>query len=152
MMCSDNKPSVVWEKWQDPFEAADSIPTHSTPEDFIEQPEYIDDLNQEEHEPQEESEDLQIENKKIRAILTPFGLIPYDETNNLNSMFNFWVGHTNFDITAPILKIIEKTPGVEILDIFSRYRFRIGIGKLFTAGSVMSDISVGIVEYLDKNG
>lgn len=152
-MCSDNNnPSVVWEKWQDPFEAADNIPTHSTPEDFIEQPEYIDDLNEEDIAEEEEASGIEFENKKVRAILTPFGLIPYDETNSLNTLFNFWVGHTNFDITAPIAKIIEQTPGVETLDIFSRYRFRIGIGKLFTSGNVLSDISGGIVEYLDQNG
>lgn len=149
-MCSDSqKPSVVWEKWQDPFEPYDDIPTHSTPEDFIEQPEYIDDINDEQDQ-EEGIEDLQP--KKVRAILTPFGLIPYDETNSLNNIFNFWIGHTNFDITTNIAKIIEETQGVETLDIFSRYRFRIGIGKLFTAGNVMADITGDIIDYLDQNG
>jgi hypothetical protein len=74
-------------------------------------------------------------------------LADYEEqesvTDNTMSgkIFNFWIGHTNFDITHKVADVIEKTDGVETLDIFTRYRFRIAVGKAFDDSSVMRDIN-----------
>ena len=40
--------------------------------------------------------------------------------------------------------------GTESLDIFTRYRFRIAIGKLFTERDVMADINNRILAYLES--
>jgi len=154
-------PSIVWQKWHDPF-MEDSAPTHLSPEDFIEEPEYIDDVNEikkNENYPTEyedaegdETENKEVHKKHFKAIITPFGIMPYDEYNSIGRSFNFWIGHTNFDITNNIVDIIELASGVETLDVFTRYRFRIGIAQLFTSADVMSDITNGVYKYLDKYG
>lgn len=43
--------------------------------------------------------------------------------------FNFYLGHTNFDIEEGCPDVIEKIEGVEALKIITRYRFVVGIGK-----------------------
>ena len=42
---------------------------------------------------------------------------------------------------------IEKIEGIEVLDILTRYRFRVGIAKLFRDREVMSAIQEVICEY-----
>ena len=54
--------------------------------------------------------------------------------------FDCWVGHTNFDITPKIKKDLDCVKGVEVLKIFSRYRFFIGIGKMFNFKGVRQNI------------
>jgi hypothetical protein len=78
--------------------------------------------------------------------------VPYDEYNSASKIFNFWIGHTNFNISKPVSQIIENIEGVETLDIFTRYRFRIGIAKLFKPSEVMSSITNSIYGYLDEHG
>ena len=103
-----------------------------------------------EHIPPEEVEEYGTVDKlgKFRAIATPMGIIPINESTASGKIFNFWVGHTNFDITNALALIIEETPGVETLDIFTRYRFRIGIGKAFHDSKVMRDINSRVYNYL----
>lgn len=62
------------------------------------------------------------------------------EQINLLTNYDCWIGHTNFDITETIKNKIEKTNGVEILKIHSRYRFFIGIGKMFNFSEVRKEI------------
>ncbi|NDB85425.1 MAG: hypothetical protein EB127_22390 [Alphaproteobacteria bacterium] len=87
--------------------------------------------------------------KHIKALITPLGIIPYDDHNSIGSVFNFWMGHTNFDLTPKIVSIIENSEGVELLDVYTRYRFRVGIGQLFNAGDVMSGINTNVYRCLD---
>ena len=68
------------------------------------------------------------------------GIIPYNEYTASSKIFNFWTGHTNFNIIDSVAYSIETTEGVETLDIFTRYRFRIGIGKAFEDREVMRSI------------
>jgi len=58
----------------------------------------------------------------------------------LAANFNCWVGHTNFDITTNTLNTLDKVEGVELLKIVSRYRFFIGIGKMFHFKNVRKDL------------
>lgn len=141
-------PSIVWQKCHDPL--FNDLSEHTTPEDFIEEPSFTDTENIGDNDEQTDS-DEHIE-KKIRVIVTPFGIIPYNQENSLFSILNLWLGHTNFNISLGVADIIEKTDGVETLDIFSRYRFRIGIGKLFVSSEVMSNINKKVYQYLDKHG
>lgn len=143
-------PSIVWQKWHDPLLDNDS--THISPEEFIQEPEYIDDVNTNIEEDESETEQKIPHKKHFKAIITPFGIMPYDEYSSIGKSFNFWIGHTNFDISNQIVDIIELSDGVETLDIFTRYRFRIGIAQLFNSGDVMSNITNSIYKYLDTYG
>jgi hypothetical protein len=80
---------------------------------------------------------------------TPMGIIPVTENTASGKIFNFWTGHTNFNITKKITSLIEETEGVETLDIFTRYRFRIAVGKAFDDSSVMRKINDNIYSYLE---
>ena len=54
--------------------------------------------------------------------------------------YDCWVGHANFDITPTVKDILDRVDGVEILKICSRYRFFIGVGKMFKFKSVRKDL------------
>ncbi len=77
-------------------------------------------------------------------LMGPMGPIPIREDNLPGRIFNFWMGHCNFGITYEVAKKIAEVPGVETLDIFTRYRFRIAVGKSFNQTQVKSDINVAV--------
>lgn len=62
------------------------------------------------------------------------------EEISLISNFDCWIGHTNFDITHRIKDKLDKMDGVEVLKIWSRYRFFIGIGQMFDFTEVRNNI------------
>lgn len=131
---------IVWQKWFDPFGSDDSPPIIPYPHHYDEERD------------SPESEDNHFSDmttsQPMRAISTPMGLIPYTENTAPSKIFNFWVGHTNFNLTSPVVDIIENTDGVETLDVFTRYRFRIAIGKNFDDARVMKEINDQVYEYL----
>lgn len=151
-----SEPIIIWEKWVDPFgknidEAKwtdytndiHDIPilhsnTHIDPEE-----DDIDELS--DHDTSYNKTPIE---DPIRVIASPLGLIPYNEYTASSKIFNFWLGHCNFDITPTIKDVIEKTDGVEILDIFTRYRFRIAVGKCFNDADVMSNINKNVYDIL----
>tara|TARA_R100000152_G_C6653235_1_gene94263 strand:+ start:76 stop:495 length:420 start_codon:yes stop_codon:yes gene_type:complete len=59
---------------------------------------------------------------------------------NMLAQFDCWVGHTNFNITKTIKDTLNSAEGVEILKINSRYRFFIGVGKMFDFTDVRTNI------------
>jgi hypothetical protein len=59
---------------------------------------------------------------------------------NMLAQFDCWVGHTNFDITNNIKDTLDTAEGVEILKVNSRYRFFIGVGKMFDFKDVRTNI------------
>ena len=71
-------------------------------------------------------------------------VIPVDpkllENVTLTSNFDCWMGHTNFNITDSIKQQLNKIDGVEILRICSRYRFFVGVGKMFDFATVRRNI------------
>lgn len=131
---------IVWQKWFDPFgeDDVDAMKNH-----------FLDDSETDGEE--DDYSDEPPSNKPIRAIATPMGLIPYNENTASSKIFNFWVGHTNFSITQEIGSILESLDGVETLDIFTRYRFRISIGKAFDPPKVMKKINDTIYEYMETS-
>lgn len=142
---------IVWQKWSDPLgeDDLDLIPEEeTTTSEDISGIFYDDEGNPIETDP--ETEGMEFFKKPTKVIITPMGVIPYTDNTASNKIFNFWIGHTNFDLNGGICKLIELHRGIETLDIFTRYRFRIGIGKLFEAGKVMSSISEKINEQLIK--
>lgn len=132
---------IIWEKWTDPFG------------DNLDETKW----NNYDDEDQDESSEL-LDNEMLRAkmgkpikvIASPLGLIPYNEYTASSKIFNFWVGHTNFNISKPVVNIIEQCDGVELLDIFTRYRFRIGIGKCFSDSDTMKTITDNITLFLNN--
>ena len=122
------KKLIAWEKWEDPFEV-----------------------------PLDEDDTSDYEKKtgrNMRAVMTSMGVMPITEYNKPGKTFNFWIGHTNFSITKGVHELIESIDGVETFDIFTRYRFRIGIGKLFKSVDVRREIDKGLLDYQnakDKN-
>lgn len=61
-------------------------------------------------------------------------------SENLSDDFNLWIAYTNFNISRQDIENIESINGVESLDVYSRYRIRVGIGKLFKEDKVKEDI------------
>ena len=128
-------------------------PFGSDDEEILDQlePEFYDEENNAIKVEGEIEEDEDKNSKKassIRVMATPMGIIPITENTSSSKIFNFWMGHTNFSITHRVAEIIEETEGVETLDVFTRYRFRIAIGKAFTDSSVMKNINDSVYEHL----
>jgi hypothetical protein len=71
-------------------------------------------------------------------------LIPIDpkisEMITLSSNFECWMGHANFNLTEEVRDNLKQIDGVEILKICSRYRFFIGIGRMFDFSEVRTQI------------
>ena len=123
----DAEKKVAWERWQDPFD----IPNDEEEESFGESIPYED------------------SKRPMKGVVTQMGVMPITEYSMPSRVFNFWIGHTNFSINKDIHKIIDNIEGVETLDVFTRYRFRIGIGKLFRSIDVRRAIDKGLHDYHD---
>lgn len=135
--------TIVWEKWVDPFGLEDDTNDVLS---LNEEPQFID----EDHPDDNKSSTQQpIQFKHFKAVATPMGIIPINDNTTSGKIFNFWVGHTNFNISKPIADVIESTEGVETLDIFTRYRFRISVGKAFDDSIVMRNINSKVYAELD---
>ena len=65
---------------------------------------------------------------------------------NLATNFNCWVAHTNFNLTEHIKNELDSIEGIELLKIFSRYRFLVGVGKMFDFTEVRKEIEKIIPE------
>lgn len=148
----NNKPLIIWEKWIDPF-GTDTDETLWT--DYNNENNLIENPDEEDDEVNQYLQKNIIKNtsKPVRVIASPLGLIPYNEHTASSKIFNFWIGHTNFNISQSVKDIIEKVGGVEILDIFTRYRFRIAVGKCFNDSETMKLINDEVYAKIeDANG
>lgn len=95
-----------------------------------------------------------IHNKEIQVqnvMSTPFGFWKVDDTMNPYKQFKMWMGHTNFSITQNVVDTIRGIPGVEVLQVMTRYRFIIGIGELFDIRNVRTDIENLLKCHKDEN-
>ena len=125
---------IVWQKWRDPF---------GGDEDEAEWPGAFGDFTTDEilkkhtEVTYEEVEEEEVEHhrrqkgQKLGMVVTPMGLIPMTEHTRATKLFNFWTAHTTFRMNNRTKKVIDYAPGVESLDVFSPYRWRICIGKVF---------------------
>lgn len=98
----------------------------------------------EDEEDYEEDDD----DKKPLGLLAPFLPITNQLMDDISmlSSFDCWIGHTNFDLTPLVKDIIDDIPGVELLKICSRYRFFIGVGKMFDFKEVRKRIEEALIE------
>ena len=133
---------VYWEKWIDAYSPEETEVV------------LLDEESLEEDHGISFEEELGVEFKKfknIQTIFTPFGVLPLTEQSLASSYFKFWVGHTNFKITPKFHHIMSNVEGVESIDVFTPYRFRIGIAKLFKDRTVMSQVRKNMVDYIQES-
>lgn len=140
---------IIWQKWVDPFgEDEISEILSSKLDNENNDPQFYDDTIEDD---KQENPPINVLKKNIKVITTPMGIVPVTENTASGKIFNFWMGHSNFDITKKLALIIEQTNGVETLDIFTRYRFRIGVGKAFIDSVVMRNINNNVYEHLETS-
>ena len=126
--------TIAWEKWEEPVQ-----PSVDTSALFSPQAESFEDTGDVADGDFEEGLSTFFE-KMPKLINTPMGVYQVDDNMSPFKHFDCWIGHTNFDITTFVKDQIELTPGVEALIILTRYRFFIGIGKLFSFRNVRVSI------------
>lgn len=108
---------IKWERWPDPFDPV--IRSHEKT-DFTDSYEEKVDIGP--------------------CLVGPKGIIPVREGNKPSNLYNFWMGHCNFDLTENLVHQLAMVEGVESFECFSRYRFRMAIGKAFESREVRKRI------------
>jgi hypothetical protein len=142
-----NTKKIGWQKYEDFIEKQLTSPILTN----ILQNIAASNLHADEDDDEEDDEDTYIDendddkNLKIISPLLPITNQLIDDITML-STFDCWIGHTNFDVTPTIKNILNKVPGVEVLKICSRYRFFIGIGKMFDFKDVRQYIEDSLLE------
>ena len=63
------------------------------------------------------------------------------QDSQLLNTLSLWIGHCKQDITRKKIQEIIQIEGVETLDVITRYRFRVGVGKLFKDNEVKHRIA-----------
>ena len=136
------KRSIGWQKYEDMLESQLDSPLFDTllsKSEELNQDQYI-----------EGPEELRVEQDII---------IPVDEKMMeniiLTSNFDCWMAHTNFNLTPEIKSVLNKINGIEVLKICSRYRFFIGIGKMFDFNDVRNmierELETNLGEEIEKD-
>lgn len=118
---------IKFEYWQNPFNT--------------EEEEWVDEADADviDRSPVWEPEQVKV-NPTRPVFPTAMGPIPVAPYFNFRKAFEFWMGHTNFPIMDDVAEVLDEVPGVEILDIITRYRFRFGVARLFTGAEVKASI------------
>ena len=99
-----------------------------------------------------EMDDFEDEHMEIHAanvITLPVPIpIPHDVASEVSVTTNFdcWLGYTNFELTESMKKQLDKIEGIELFQIRHRYRFFIGIGKMFDFTTVRQKIEETFLE------
>jgi hypothetical protein len=118
---------IMWEKWRDPYG--------------------FDEETDDGYHDNYDGKNVVNEGKPMSFLATPFCIMPLTENTCAGKVFNFWTGHTNFNITRHIAEMISKIDGVETINIFTRYRLKIGVGKAFSPEFVLQNINNSINKY-----
>ena len=133
------KRKIGWQKYEDIIESQINSPLLNTilsniSKKIEDDPQYEDSSS---YEDQEETEEITSTFPLSDKMLEDITML----TN-----FECWMGHTNFDITETIKTTLDKTEGIELLKICSRYRFFIGIGKMFEFKNVRKLIEERLID------
>lgn len=115
---------IIWEHWNDPF-----LPVIKESERLKKESENSYQDSYEDY----EGDDTPQTHQRTPIAMTNWGYFPITDVNRPGNIMNFWLGHTNFNLDKNMLAAIEMIKGVEALEIQTRYRFRIGIAKLFSS-------------------
>jgi hypothetical protein len=137
---------IGWQKYEDYIEKQVSSPFLTNIIKTIISDKLKNTLEEDYEEEDEDESNLEYydEDESDEKILTSGAMLPLTpqliEDISLISNFDCWIGHTNFDLTKNIKDKLDKTAGVEILKIWSRYRFFVGIGRMFDFTEVRNSI------------
>lgn len=119
---------LVWEKWENVYEEE----AEELEEDYYD-------------------EEMAEEDAEFQKQILIFSQPEYETQNvDISKLFKFWVCHCNFNVDQDCVSIIENCEGVETLEIITRYRFRISVGKVFQDREVMSKITEKVTEYINE--
>lgn len=124
------------------------------PEDEMRTVQKMEDFDDEEmDEEQEQIHNMGLEllalNSKIK---TPFGHYDVNDPFSPYNMFDCWIGHTNFPLTIKEENILDtKIDGIGALKILSKYRFFIGLEKMFAFPIVRVQIQKELCNNLTQN-
>jgi len=136
---------IAWEKWDETAFLQDE---HLEPEKPEEQkPSLFEEAEEQEISAHLDAQFFGMGGFPPPKVRTPLGLFSVDDPMRPSNMFDCWIGHTNFDITHNLQLKIEEVPGIEAFRVMSRYRFFIGVGKLF----LFRDVRQEIQQSLDTN-
>jgi hypothetical protein len=80
---------------------------------------------------------------------TPLGLYAVNDSMNPYKNYEVRIGDTNFELTNQICNAIERQDGVEVFKKLGRYKFVIGLGKLFDFADVRRAIERDICDVSD---
>lgn len=81
------------------------------------------------------------------------GIVPLCDATSYSKRYEAYIGHTNFDLSPNEVDKIQRVPGVEVIDVFSRYRFRMCVGKAFEANDVfrgIQEVSASEIEHISE--
>lgn len=139
---------IGWQKYEDYIEKQINSPVLSNILSNIASASAKNLIDEEEEDEDEEEDYIDSKDDKKFNLLTPFVPITTKLVDDILmlSTFDCWIGHTNFDITPAIKDILNTVPGIELLKICSRYRFFIGIGKMFDFKNVRQQIEDILIE------
>jgi len=139
---------IGWQKYEDVIESQVNSPIiDQLYESMIKRSnEYInlEDATEEELEQLEEFLELQ-SNATVHPQQQEQGMMMNIDENlageiNLATNFDCWIAHTNFNLTENIKNELDGVEGVELLKVFSRYRFLVGVGRMFDFKEVRREI------------
>jgi hypothetical protein len=134
------KKKIGWQKYEDLIEKQMSSPLLKT----IIQQMIVYSEDEDEEDEYEEMEAYKQANATSNMPILPISKELMDDMAMLSN-FECWIGHANFDITKEIKSKLNKTEGVELLKVLSRYRFFVGIGKMFDFKEVRKNIEKNII-------
>jgi hypothetical protein len=75
-----------------------------------------------------------------KVVSTAVGIFEIYDRNKPSNQYDCWLGHTNFNISQEVKNCIENIEGVEVLKVLTRYRFFVGIAKMFDFKKVRVEI------------
>lgn len=136
------KKQCVWEKYVCPWNTNQSELDYIPPDQEFQCGPEDDDVD--------DCDDYPKQFKQPMPMLgTPFGVIVPTEYTFATKQFDFWILHTNFDVTENVIHLIESVPGVETVEPVTRYRLRIGFPR--TNFFNITEVKQHITDSLTKN-
>jgi hypothetical protein len=140
---SKKKNKIAWQKYEDLIEQQMSSPLL----DILTSK--ISNMASEEYEEDEGEENVEYVYEDANSTAAQNIMLPISEKlledMTMLSNFDCWMAYTNFDITKDMKSILNAVEGIEVMRVCSRYRFFIGVGKMFNFKEVRSDIEITLL-------
>ena len=136
---------IAWEKWHNPFGDDDGHLERFKDICQLDDDDNTSSTYQDNYEDDEDNKGISItETDQVKVMSTPMGIVPITEHTDISKIFNFWTGHANFNLSDKVVRLIDRVDGIETLDVFTRYRMRIGIGKhpSFKVSDIINKINI----------